>query len=288
MPVPPLPLLLRTIPKTGETLPALGLGSWQSFDIPIEDSKPSESITALKNVLNTLALSGARLLDTSPMYGYSEATLGTLAQRIDRSEHFFWATKVWTHGQAASRAQMEQSRIRMQVKHIDLMQIHNLVDVSVHTPTLQHMKAEGQLRYIGITHYQSQSHESLERLVKTNDYDFVQCNFSILEPEAEDRLLPSCQDHGVAVIVNRPFAQAELFNKIRGIPLPDWSKEWGCQTWAHFFLKYILSHPAVTCVIPATSKVSHLEENLTAASGLLPGPADRKRMFNAFKKIVNS
>lgn len=268
------PLLQRAIPRSGELLPAVGLGTWQTFDVgPNAPQRPE-----LKEVLRELAALGGRVVDSSPMYGQSERVVGDLVSELGNRDRLFFATKVWTSGRDAGVRQMEDSFRLMRAKTMDLMQIHNLVDHDTHLKTLRDWKAAGRIRYLGITHYHSGAFADLERLVKTKQYDFVQFNFSLDEPEAEDRLLPACAASGTAVLINRPFAQAGLFGRVRGKPLPPWAAELQCATWAQYFLKWILGHPAVTCVIPGTRRVAHLRDNLGAAAGPLPDAAMRKRM----------
>lgn len=268
------PLLQRPIPRSGEMLPVVGLGTWQTFDVGPNAPQRAE----LKEVLRELAALGGRVVDSSPMYGQSERVVGDLVSELGNRDRLFFATKVWTSGRDAGIRQMEESFRLMRTQVMDLMQIHNLVDHDTHLKTLRDWKAAGRIRYLGITHYHSGAFADLERLVKTKQYDFVQLNFSLDEPEAENRLLPACAASGTAVLINRPFAQAGLFGRVRGKPLPPWAAELQCATWAQFFLKWILGHPAVTCAIPGTRRVAHLRDNLGAAVGPLPDAAMRKRM----------
>lgn len=267
-------LLRRAIPRSGELLPAVGLGTWQTFDVGRNDPARTE----LGEVLRQLTELGGSVVDSSPMYGESERVVGDLAAKLGLRERLFFATKVWTSGREAGIRQMEASFRLMRTARIDLMQVHNLLDLGIHLKTLREWKAAGKIRYLGITHYHSGAYAELERLVKTREYDFVQFNYSMDEREAEARLLPLCADSGTAVLVNRPFSQAGLFGKVRGKPLPPWAAEFDCASWAQFFLKYILSHPAVTCAIPGTRRVAHLRDNLQAGAGRLPDPALRRRM----------
>ncbi len=266
-------MAVRPIPASGEMLPAIGLGTYRSFDVGGASERDP-----LKDVLRLFVQQGGTLVDGSPMYGASESVVGDLAVELGISGRLFMATKVWTSGQEAGLHQMEESMRRMKVERMDLMQIHNLLDWKTHLATLKQWKAAGRIRYTGITHYHSGAYAELERLMRTKDFDFVQFNYSIAEREAEERILPLARDIGVAVIVNRPFAQASLFSRVRGKDVPAWAAEFDCRSWAQFFLKYILSHPAVTCVIPATGKPSHLLDNMMAGIGALPDAAMRKRM----------
>ncbi len=276
MPVSPAAqaLLQRPVPRTGEMLPLVGLGTWQTFDV----APDSPQRTELREVLRELAALGGRVVDSSPMYGESERVVGDLTAELANRQQLFFATKVWTSGRDAGIRQMEASFRLMRTHVMDLMQIHNLMDHEVHLRTLRDWKAAGRIRYLGITHYHSGAFAELERLVTTRHYDFVQFNFSLDEPEAEARLLPACAASGTAVLINRPFAQAGLFSRVRGKPLPPWAAEIQCASWAQFFLKWILGHPAVTCVIPGTRRVAHLRDNLGAATGALPDAATRRRM----------
>ena len=264
----------RTIPKSGEQLPVVGVGTYQTFDVGPKAPERAE----LKQVLLDFATLGGNVIDSSPMYGQSERVVGDLTAELGNRDKYFFATKVWTSGQQSGVRQMEQSLKLMRAARMDLMQIHNLLDLEVHTQTLREWKASGKIRYLGITHYHAGAHAELEKLVKTNAYDTVQFNYSMSEREAEARLLPACRDAGVAVVINRPFAQANLFGRVKGKPLPEWAAEFDCTSWAQFFLKYLLGHPAVTCVIPGTRRVAHLKDNMQAGMGRLPDEALRKRM----------
>ena len=267
-------MLRRPIPSSGEALPVVGLGTYQSFDVGGNASERSP----LKEVLRLFVEQGGKLVDSSPMYGPSESVVGDLATELGITPQLFMATKVWTSGRDAGIRQMEESFRRMKVERMDLMQIHNLLDWKTHLATLKQWKAAGRIRYIGITHYHSGAYADLERLIKTRDFEFVQFNYSIAEREAEERLLPLAQEAGVAVIVNRPFAQASLFSRVRGKEVPGWAAEFDCKSWGQFFLKYIISHPAVTCVIPATAKPQHMLDNMMAGIGRLPDEVTRRKM----------
>jgi len=264
----------RPIPASGEMLPVVGLGTYQSFDVGGGASERDP----LKEVLRLFLQQGGKLVDSSPMYGPSESVVGDLAAELGITERLFMATKVWTSGREAGIRQMEESLRRMKVSRMDLMQIHNLLDWKTHLGTLQQWKEAGRVRYIGITHYHSGAYAELERLMKTKDFEFVQFNYSIAEREAEQRILPLAHELGVAVIVNRPFAQASLFSLVRGKDVPAWAADFDCKSWGPFFLKYILGHPAVTCVIPATGKPQHLADNMMAGSGRLPDEGTRRKM----------
>ncbi|HZM46985.1 MAG TPA: aldo/keto reductase [Burkholderiales bacterium] len=264
----------RPIPRTGERLPVIGLGTWQTFDVGPNAPERAE----LTEVMRRFAAQGGRVVDSSPMYGQAERVVGDVTGDLNARERLFFATKVWTSGRDAGIRQMETSLKLMRAGTMDLMQVHNLLDLDTHSRTLRDWKAAGRIRYLGITHYHAGAHADLERLLKTREWDFAQFNYSLAEPEAEARLLPACAELGVAVIVNRPFAEGALFRRVKGRELPSWAAEIDCASWAQFFLKWIVSHPAVTCAIPGTSRVVHLEDNLKAGLGRLPDAAMRRRM----------
>ncbi len=264
----------RAIPSSGELLPVIGLGTWQTFDV----GAGTEARAPLTAVLSAFAELGGQLIDSSPMYGNSEGVVGDLSAQLGLRPKLFIATKVWTSGRRQGVEQMEDSMRKLRADPIDLMQVHNLVDVEVHLETLREWKRQGRVRHLGVTHYTAGSHDAVAKIVATQPLDFIQINYSIAEREAEQRLLPLARERGVAVIVNRPFAGGDLFSRLRSRPLPGWAAEIGCESWAQVMLKFILSHPAVTCAIPATSKVEHLRDNMKAAHGLLPDAALRARM----------
>jgi diketogulonate reductase-like aldo/keto reductase len=219
------------------------------------------------------------------MYGSSETVAGDLVAELGLRERLFIATKVWTSGREDGIAQMETSFRRLRVKVMDLMQVHNLVDVATHTKTLQQWKAEGRVRYIGITHYTASAYSEVERWLKTGHYDFVQINYSLGEREAEKRLLPLAAEKQVRVIINRPFAEGALFRKARGKTLPPWAAELGIASWAQYFLKWIVSHPAITVAIPGTGRPDHMKDNLAAGNGPMPDAAARKKMQEYFDSL---
>lgn len=277
-------MLTRKIPRTGEALPVIGLGTWQTFDV----GENSPERAALTEVLGAFLDAGGRLIDSSPMYGRAEATvgdlLGALGTRAKGEQRPFLATKVWTTGKARGEEQLRTSLRRMRrepPQAFDLLQIHNLQDWRTHLGTLRDWKAAGRLRYIGITHYDLGAFDELERIIKTESVDFVQLPYSIGVRKAEERLLPAAADHQTAVIVMRPFEAGALFGEVRGRPLPPFAAELSCTTWAQLFLKFILAHPAVTCPIPATGNPKHLIENVAAGSGRLPDEAMRKKLIAA-------
>jgi diketogulonate reductase-like aldo/keto reductase len=267
-------MLTRPIPSTGEALPAVGLGTWQTFDVGSSagDREP------LREVLRRFVAGGGRVIDSSPMYGSSESVVGDLAAETGVAANLWLATKVWTSGRAAGIAQMEESLRRLRVKKLDLMQIHNLVDWRVHLATLREWKQAGRIRYVGVTHYTASAFDELERVLRAEPLDFVQVNYSLGERDAERRILPLARDRGIAVLINRPFTEGRLFASVRGRPLPAWAAEIGCESWAQVFLKWILGHPTVTCVIPATRRPEHLADNIKAGFGPLPDAAMRDRI----------
>lgn len=274
-------LVKRTIPSSGELLPVLGLGTWQAFDV---GSTPSER-QPVEEVLARFAKLGGRLVDSSPMYGRAEQVIGDIAAQLNLRSSLFLATKVWTTGKQQGIDSMERSFARLQARQIDLMQVHNLVDVQTQLATLRAWKEQGRVRYLGITHYVSSAYGEVVKLLRSEKLDFVQINYSLLEREAENQILPLAQDRGVAVIVNRPFGGGDLFARVRQKPLPEWAAEFDCHSWAQFLLKWIVAHPAVTCAIPATSNVRHLEDNLQGGVGRLPDAKLRQRMVEVVSKL---
>ncbi|PSR55479.1 aldo/keto reductase [Adhaeribacter arboris] len=278
----PANMLVRKIPSTNEPLPVVGLGTWQTFDV-----SPSPTVRApLKEVLRQFVAMGGKLIDSSPMYGESEVVVGDLADELKVIKKLFMATKVWTQGRQQGITQMETSMREMRRNPLDLMQIHNLVDWQTHLATLRQWKAVGRIRYIGITHYLVSAFDNLEKIMRSESIDFVQLNYNITTREAANRLLPLAQDKNIAVIVNRPFESGSLFSAVKDKPLPEWAREFDCASWGQFFLKYILAHPAITCVIPATSKIKHLTDNMGAGYGRLPDAATRKRMEQYIEKLI--
>ena len=271
----------RAIPSSGEAVPIIGLGTSRTFDVGESESEREP----LKKVLQQFFDLGGRLVDTSPMYGTAESVVGALATELGLADQLFLATKVWTSGKDAGVHQMNASLKKLQSNRVDLMQVHNLVDTETHLETLRQWKRDGRIRYIGITHYRSDAFPALAQVMRNTDLDFVQLNYSLSEPEAEQMMLPLAAEHGIAIIVNRPFARGELFRKTRGKTLPKWAGEFDCRSWAQFFLKYVVSHPAVTCAIPATSDPAHLSDNMQAGYGALPDDGQRTRMAQYIREL---
>lgn len=262
--------------KAREPLPRIGLGTWQTFDVGPSDAERKP----LREVLAEFVKLGGRVVDSSPMYGRSEDVLGDLSVETGVRDKLFVATKIWTSGRAAGIRQMEESERKLRGR-VDLMQVHNLLDVDTHLTTLREWKREGRIRYLGITHYTSGAYADLERIIDRGGIDFVQLNYSLAEREAERRILPHALSKGVAVLVNRPFGGGSLFREVRNKPLPSFAAEIGCSSWAELFLEFVIAHPAVTCAIPATSKVEHLRQNMRAGSGVMPDAEMRKRIASS-------
>ncbi len=264
----------RAIPSSGKKLPVVGIGTWQTFDA----NGDSASLATLKQVLIETNKLGGSVIDSSPMYGSSEATVGQLTATLPSQDDFFYATKVWTSGQQAGIDQMNSSFQKMKRSTMDLMQIHNLVDWDTHVKTIKEWKEEGKITYWGLTHYVDSAHATLEKIIQNEKPDFVQFNYSIRSRHAEKSLFDTCQKYGTAVIINQPFESGSLFRKVKGKALPLWAKEYGIKSWGQYFLKFILSNETVTCVIPGTSKPHHAIDNMGAGYGALPDTKGREKM----------
>lgn len=273
--------ITRAIPSSGERLPVIGMGSWLTFDV----GDDPQALAQRAAVVRTFFARGGALIDSSPMYGSSEATLGYCLRHVDNGRALFAATKVWTAGRRPGLEQMERSRQLWGVQRFDLMQVHNLVDWRTQLESLRAMKADGRIRYLGVTTSHGRRHGLLEQLLDGETLDFVQLTYNMADREAERRLLPLAAERGVAVIVNRPFQRGGLFERARGRPVPGWAAEFDCANWAQFFLKFVVSHPAVTCAIPATSRVDHMRENMGALYGRLPDADMRRRMLSYFQSL---
>ena len=274
----------RSIPRTGEAVCPVGLGTWQVFDVAGDNAARAQAKEALK----AFAELGGEVVDSSPMYGSSEAVTGDLAAELGVHQRLFIATKVWTQGREAGIQQMRDSMKKLrsaQKGPLDLMQVHNLVDTGTHLATLRGWKKEGLVRYLGVTHYHAGAHADLEKAIRSADVDFMQVNYSIAEPQADQRLLSAAAESGVAVIINRPFAEGAMFRRVQGKPLPPFAADIGATSWAQLFLKWIIAHPAVTCVIPGTRSAQHVADNLGAATGALPEAAARRRIAEYFRTL---
>jgi diketogulonate reductase-like aldo/keto reductase len=272
----------RTISSTGEELPVIGLGTWQTFDVG--DSASARA--PLRTVLQDFAAAGAKVVDSSPMYGRSEQVVGDLVRDLDLRSRLFIATKVWIRGRQAGIDQMEQSMRLLRVERLDLMQVHNLLDARMHLDTLRGWKADGRVRYIGVTHYTSEGAADIADLLATErGVDFVQINYSVSEREAERRLFPLTRDRGIAVLANRPLGgdTKRLLERLRDRPVPAWAKEIDCTSWPQIMLKFVVSHPAVTSAIPATKNPDHLRDNLQAGTGRMPDDEIRQRIVAAIE-----
>jgi len=260
------------------SLPRIGLGTWQTFDV----GNDAAARAPLREVLKLL---DGNVVDSSPMYGSSESVAGDLIAELGLRRKLFIATKVWTSGRAEGIRQIETSFKRLRVEVMDLLQIHNLLDAGTHTKTLRELKSQGKVRYIGITHYTSSAYDEVERWLKAEPYDFLQIDYSLRAREVENRILPLAREKGVKVIINRPFAEGALFRTVKGRPLPPFAAELGIASWAQFFLKWIVSHPAVTCAIPGTARPDHMRDNLAAGQGPMPSEAQRKQMSEYFASL---
>lgn len=267
-------MLARTIPSSGEKLPVIGLGTWRAFDVDLT----TDNRRQLEEVLSLFVKLGGRVIDSSPMYGRAEEVIGELTAALGIRDKLFLATKVWTHGKENGIKSMERSMALLRTKRVDLMQVHNLVDVQTHLATLREWKQQGRIRYLGITHHETGAFPDVEKIMRSEKLDFLQINYSLMEREADQRILPLAQERGIAVLINRPFGAGDLFGKVRSKPLPDWATEFDCRSWAQFFLKWIVGHSAVTCAIPATDKPGHLEDNMQSGVGRLPDENMRRRM----------
>jgi len=270
---------MRPIPSSGEALPVIGMGTSRTFDV---GQSPGER-EPLREVLDLLLSRGGRVIDSSPMYGRAEEVVGDLLAERPAEPRPFLATKVWTEGREAGIRQMETSMRRMRTDRMDLMQVHNLVDWRTQLATLREWKEAGKIRYLGVTHYQHSAFPSLEQIIRTEHLDFVQLPYSLAERTAEERLLPAAADHGVAVLVMRPFERGALFRAMKGRSLPPWAADVDCTSWAQLFLKFILSHPAVTCPIPATADPRHMADNLGAGFGRLLDASQRRDLVSSLE-----
>jgi aryl-alcohol dehydrogenase-like predicted oxidoreductase len=267
-------MLTKPIPSSGEQLPVIGLGTLQAFDV----GGTAEERAALGEVLQLLADQGGTLVDTSPRYGRAEAVVGDLCAELNLTDELFFATKVFSEGEQAGVDEMDTSLQSLHTPVVDLMQVHSMRDWEVHLPSIRKLKDDGKVRYIGVTIHRDTGHELMMKLMREENLDFIQVNYNVIERGAAKEVLPLAQELGVAVMINVPFAKAELFKKTSGMALPDWASEFNCDSWAQFFLKYVISHPAVTCVIPRTGNPHHMADNLLAGFGGQPDQDTRLKM----------
>lgn len=274
-------IITRGIARGRESLGVIGMGSWLTLNVGANAAARAQR----REVIQAFFDHGGGLIDSSPMYNSSEEVIGAALKEIANKQALFAATKVWTPGRWLGIKQMEQSQRLWNVPRFDLMQIHNMLDWETHLETLKEWKATGRVRYIGITTSHGRRHEALEKVLAKQPFDFVQFTYNVADREAEARLLPLAAERGIAVIINRPFQGGDLFDAVRGKALPPWAAECDCANWAQFFLKFIVSHPAVTCAIPATTRVDHMIENMGAARGRLPDATLRARMLAHFNSL---
>jgi len=272
----------KVVPSTGERIPIIGMGTWQTFDV----GRSSDVRARLLNVLETFFDRGGRLIDSSPMYGRSEGVVGALLSRTSPRPSLIAASKVWIYGKRLGVVQIEDSRKEWGIPRFDLLQVHNLLDWEAHLETLREMKANGRVRYIGVTTSHGRRHDELERIMTREKLDFVQFTYNLADRSVETRLLPLARERGIAVIINRPLDGGELFSRVQGKLLPPWARDIGVSNWSQYFLKFVVSHPAVTLAIPATSQPSHMVENMGAAFGPVPDAAMRRRMVDYFSRII--
>ncbi len=280
----PASLIQRPIPATGELLPVMGMGTSRTFDTPGD----AESLASLGDILRLFFDNRGRVIDSSPMYGQAESRVGDVLRAMDNIATPFAATKVWTTGREQGIAQMEESARRMNVEHFDLIAVHNLMDWQTQLATLKQWKEAGKVRYIGITTSHGRDHEQFLEVMRSEPLDFVQFSYNIEDRVPEEQLLPTAQERGIATMINRPFQRGALFSKTRGQALPAVAADIDCSSWAQFFLKFILAHPAVTCIIPATSRVSHMEDNMGAGFGRVPDADQRDEMLRAFQALLQA
>jgi diketogulonate reductase-like aldo/keto reductase len=271
----------KAVPSTGELIPVIGMGTWLTFDV----GRSSDERARLRTVLQTFFDRGGRLIDSSPMYGRSEGVIGDLLPQVRPQPSLIAASKVWIYGKRLGVVQIEDSRKEWRIPKFDLLQVHNLLDWEAHLETLREMKANGRLRYIGVTTSHGRRHDELERIMAREKLDFVQFTYNFADRSVEQRLLPLARERGIAVIINRPLDGGDLFNRVRGKPLPPWAGEIGVNNWAQYFLKFVVSHPAVTVAIPATSQPSHMVENMGAAAGVMPDARMRQMMIDYFTRV---
>lgn len=266
--------ITRAIPSTGESMPVIGMGTWRTFNVGGDDQLVAQRIAVLKTFFER----GGTMVDSSPMYGTADEVMGEALVSLNAHDKVFSANKIWTRDGGATREQDQASRRKWGIERFDLQQVHNLLSWESHLDNLKQMKADGDIRYLGISTSHGRRHADLARIMEQEPLDFVQLTYNVVDREAEQRLLPLARERGIAIIVNRPFQGGSLFRRYQSRPLPAWAGEVSCRNWAEFFLKFIVSHPAVTCAIPATTRVEHMEENMGALYGRLPDEQQRRQM----------
>ena len=274
-------MLMKAIPSSGEKIPVIGMGSSGTFEVG-DNQKVREKLT---KVLQTFFDQGGTVIDTSPMYGSSEQVLGELLGNVQNTQSLFMATKVWTQGREEGIAQMQRSMALLRRPILDLIQIHNLLDWETHWKTLRQWKQQGKVHYVGITTHRGYDHDQLAYVMENYPIDFIQFSYSIANRKAEQRILPLAAERGIATMVNRPFQRGDLFRSVKGKKLPAWTADFDCNSWGQFFLKFVVSHPAVTCTIPATSKVHHMQDNMGAGFGGIPDQQQRRQMLDYFESL---
>ena len=275
-------LITKPVPSSHERIPVIGLGSSRTFNVGDDPVALDNVAEVIRHFFNA----GGKLIDSSPMYGSSQPAIGYALNKLAKTKEVFSADKVWTWESGSGPKQIEKSRQYWKIDAFDLMQVHNLVEWRQHLKTLYSMKRQGKLRYVGITTSHGRQHDELEEVMKTQSLDFVQFSYNIIDREVERRLLPLAKQKGIGVIINRPFQRGDLVGELEGKPLPTWAKDIDCKTWPQFLLKFVVSHPAVTCAIPATSQVEHVKENMAACYGSLPDKVMRARMIDYVEKII--
>ena len=274
-------LIQRAIPRSGELVPVIGMGTSRTFDV----ANSPQTLAQLSEVIRFFIEGNGRIIDTSPMYGQAESRVGDVMATFENPPPMFNATKVWTSGKKEGIAQMEESARRMRIKHFDLIAVHNLTDWRTQLATLKEWKAEGKVRYIGITTSHGRDHDELTEIMKSQPLDFVQFSYNIEDRTAEKTLLPLAMDKGIATMINRPYQRGSLFRQSKGKELPDVARDIDCNSWGQFYLKFILSHPAATCIIPATSKAKHMADNMQANFGRVPDSSQRTEMLRVFEAL---
>lgn len=274
-------LIERAIPSSGEKLPIIGLGTARVYDVEAGDPK----LPVLKATIETFVKEGGKVIDCSPTYGEAEAVVGRIVNELGARDKVFYATKISTEGEAEGMAQVNAALRQWNTNRFDLLQVHNMKDFATQIRTIRRLKDEGKVRYVGVTTSFRRDYDRYVELLRTEKLDFMQINYSLMQPESGDRVLPAAQDRGLAVLINRPFALAGTFRKVKGRKLPEWAAEFGATTWAQFFLKFVVSHPAVTCAIPGTDKPEYMRDNLGAAMGPMPDAKMRERMLAFWKAL---